>query len=61
MHNNVCVTFSTGTFKGKSEVQKAFEKNFASIKDEQYSITNLHWAFLGSESTTCLYSFNWQG
>lgn len=61
MHNDVCVTFSTGTFKGISEVQQAFENNFSAIKDEQYSITNLHWAYLGKESAVCLYSFHWQG
>ena len=61
MHDDICVTFSTGTFKGKSDVQKAFEKNFASIKDEKYSITDLYWAYIGNESAVCLYSFNWQG
>lgn len=61
MHNDVCVTFSTGTFKGKQEVQQAFENNFAAIKDEKYAISNLHWVFLGKESAVCLYSFHWQG
>jgi hypothetical protein len=61
MHEDVCVTFSSGTFKGKGEVQKAFEHNFSVIKDEEYSISNLHWAFLGRESATCLYNFYWQG
>ena len=61
MHDDVCVTFSTGTFKGKPEVQKAFENNFATIQDEKYSITHKHWAYLGTESAVCLYSFNWQG
>ena len=61
MHDHVCVTFSSGAFNGKVEVQKAFEHNFTSIKDEKYSISNLHWAFLGNESATCLYTFHWQG
>jgi len=61
MHDDVCVTFSAGTFKGKLEVQKAFEKNFVAIKEEKYSITNLYWVYLGSENAVCLYSFNWQG
>ena len=61
MHNDICVTFSSGTFKGKPAVQKAFESNFSSIKDEEYSISNLHWVFLDSKSATCLYCFHWQG
>lgn len=61
MHSDVCVTFSTGTFKGKEEVKKVFINNFSKIKDEKYSISNVHWAFLGEESAVCLYSFHWQG
>jgi ketosteroid isomerase-like protein len=61
MHDDVCVIFATGTFKGKAEVQKAFEDNFSLIEDEKYSISNLHWVFLGNESATCLYDFHWQG
>jgi ketosteroid isomerase-like protein len=61
VHDNICVTFSTGTFKGKHEVQRAFERNFATIKDEEYSISNLDWVYLGKESALCLYNFQWQG
>ena len=61
MHQDICVTFSSGTFKGKDNVRKAFEHNFAAIKDEEYSIDDLHWAFVGQESAVCLYSFQWQG
>ena len=61
MHQDICVTFSSGTFKGKEQVRKAFEHNFAAIKDEEYSIDDLHWAFVGQESAVCLYSFQWQG
>ncbi|MVF14958.1 nuclear transport factor 2 family protein [Ketobacter sp. MCCC 1A13808] len=61
LHNDVCVTFFTGTFKGKEEVHKAFENNFATIKDEKYSISNIHWACLDSVTAVCLYSFKWQG
>jgi hypothetical protein len=32
MHNDVCVTFSNGTFKGLNEVKGIFENNFASIQ-----------------------------
>ena len=61
MHEDVCVTFSSGTFKGKEEVRKVFEHNFTVIEDEEYSIENLHWAFVGEESAVCLYTYQWQG
>ena len=61
LHDTICVTFSTGTFKGKHEVQKVFEHNFAIIEEEEYSISNLHWIHLGEESAVCLYTFQWQG
>ena len=61
MHNDVCVTFSSGTFKGKTDVQKAFEQTFSIIKDEEYSISDLHWIYIGDESAICLYCFHWKG
>jgi ketosteroid isomerase-like protein len=62
VHNNACVTFSNGTVhKGKREVQIAFEKNFLLIKDEEYSITNLHWVIKSSETAVYLFDFSWSG
>lgn len=61
MHEGICVTFSTGTFKGKQEVQKVFEKNFSLIKDEVYSITDIHWACSSEDTAVCLYNFHWKG
>lgn len=51
VHAEACVTFSNGTVhKGKTEVQKAFEKNFSLIKDETYSIANVHWVMKKPET-----------
>ncbi|MEW6086378.1 MAG: nuclear transport factor 2 family protein [Chloroflexota bacterium] len=62
MHSEACVTFSNGTVhKGRGEVQKAFEKNFSLIKDETYSITNVHWVHKGKETAVYLFDFNWSG
>jgi ketosteroid isomerase-like protein len=61
MHDAICATFSTGTHRGKAEVQKAFEQNFAAIKEEEYSFDNLTWVLLGKECAVCLYTFQWQG
>ncbi|WP_108124179.1 nuclear transport factor 2 family protein [Saccharospirillum mangrovi] len=60
-HNDACVTFANGTFKGKAELRDIFEQNFLSIQDEHYSITNLHWAYQAETSAVALYEFHWEG
>lgn len=60
-HEDVCVTFSDGTFKGKMEVQKAFEKTFTLIQDEKYAMSNIHWITQTEEYAVCLYNFTWSG
>ena len=62
VHKDACVTFSNGTVhKGKRQVQKAFEANFSVIKDEQYSISNVHWVMKSAETAVYLFEFNWSG
>lgn len=61
MHEDVCVTFTNGTFKGINEVQGIFEKNFSLIKEEKYSISNVHWVAHSESQAICLYEFNWEG
>jgi len=61
MHKDVSVTFSNGTFKGLDEVKAVFESNFASIKDEEYEISDTHWPLISTTSAVCLYNFNWKG
>jgi ketosteroid isomerase-like protein len=62
IHENACVTFSTGAVhKGKSQVQKAFEKNFSSIESEKYSISNVFWVTRGTDIAAYLFDFDWAG
>ena len=62
VNENACFTFSNGTVhKGKPAVRKAFESNFSSIKDEEYSISNVHWVSKGYEMAVYLFEFNWSG
>ena len=62
VHNAACVTFSNGTVhKGKPAVRKAFESNFSIIKDEEYSITNVHWVNKSPQTAVYLFEFNWSG
>ena len=62
VHPDACVTFSNGTVhKGSSQVKAAFEKNFSSIKDEKYSITNAHWVMKTNGAAAYLFDFHWSG
>lgn len=62
VNDDACVTFSNGAVhKGKSAVKIAFEKNFSSIKDETYTITNVHWVMKGDITAVYLFDFNWSG
>ncbi|UII79419.1 nuclear transport factor 2 family protein [Flagellimonas sp. CMM7] len=59
---NVSVTFSNGTIHiGKENVQKAFEKNFSSIKNEKYAIENIKWLVKDQKYAIYLFEFNWTG
>jgi ketosteroid isomerase-like protein len=62
IHAKACVTFSTGqSFRGKDQVRQAFERNFASIQDEHYAISDLYWVFTTETYAVCIYAFQWQG
>ncbi len=61
MHDDVCVTFANGTFKGRSAVKAVFERNFSVIKNEQYSISKVFWVYKSDTTAVCLYEFNWKG
>lgn len=62
IHANACVTFSTGKVnKGIVAIKQAYEKNFSSIKNEKYSVTNVHWVTKTNETAVYLFHFHWQG
>jgi len=60
-HEDVCVTFSEGTYKGKTAVQQAFERTFKLIKDETYAIKNLYWVTKSADFSVCLFTYSWSG
>jgi len=60
--DQIAVTFSDGTVHvGKDEVQIAFEKNFASIKSEKYTIQNVKWLRKEEPFAVYLFEFYWTG
>ena len=59
---NACVTFSNGAVhKGISEIQQAYERNFALIKNEDYQMTNLHWVLKEEATAVYVFDFSWRG
>lgn len=61
IHEDACVTFSDGTFRGKAAVQAAFERTFGLIADETYTIANLHWVRKSDDYAVCQFDFGWSG
>jgi len=62
VHGDVCVTFSNGeVYKGRDKVGRAFTQNFTLIKDEDYSISNLHWVHNDGNVAVYLFDFHWTG
>lgn len=58
----VSVSFSNGTVHiGKENVQEAFEKNFALIKNEKYAVENVNWLVKDEKYAVYLFEFNWTG
>jgi len=57
-----CVTFSDGSVhRGKEKVKAAFERNFKTIKSEQYSIENIVWIKENENFAVYTFEYNWSG
>ena len=61
IHERCVATFREGTFIGKVEVESAFRKTFALIKEEKYEISNIHWVHKTDHSAVFVYTFTWSG
>lgn len=53
--------FTEDTFKGKAAAQAAFEKTFALIKDEHFSLHDITWTAVSDTVATCHYEYRWRG
>ena len=58
---NAVYWFSDGTHIGIKEIENAFTKTFNKIQDEVYSIKDVKWISLESNSAVCIYKFHWRG
>lgn len=53
--------FSDGSHRGRDAIQQAFERTWSHIRDERYTIDNVHWLDVEEHTATCIYTFHWQG
>lgn len=61
IHEQCVATFSEGTYIGKAEVEAAFRKTFALIKEEKYKISNIHWVRETENTAVFIHHFSWSG
>ncbi|MDN3612539.1 nuclear transport factor 2 family protein [Vibrio ostreicida] len=61
VHDDCVVTFSEGTHKGKEQVEAAFRKTFALIKDETYKISHIYCAIESDSVAVFSFNFDWSG
>lgn len=62
IHKNACVIFSNGeVHKGMDEIQAAYERNFALIKNEDYQVSNIHWVLKNETTAVYTFDFSWRG
>ncbi|GAA0340300.1 hypothetical protein GCM10008967_33330 [Bacillus carboniphilus] len=53
--------FSEGTYRGMDEIQHAFERNWRTVQDEVYRITDVEWLSYSESMATCIYHYYWRG
>lgn len=62
IHHEACVTFSTGeTHFGKEEIEAAYKRNFALIKNETYRISDVFWVWMARHFAVYIFDFSWSG
>lgn len=58
---NAVYWFSDGSFEGYAAIRDAFEKTWATVKNEVYRIVGVRWVVRSDTIATCIYEFRWEG
>jgi ketosteroid isomerase-like protein len=53
--------FNEGTYTGRDELRAAFERTWATIRDEDYGIEELRWLGCNERVAVCISRFRWRG
>jgi GxxExxY protein len=59
--NDAVFIFTEGTFIGHAAAKAAFEKTFALIENEIFSLHNIVWTAVTEDVAACHYVFRWKG
>jgi ketosteroid isomerase-like protein len=59
--NDAVFIFTEGTFIGHAAAKTAFEKTFALIENEVFSLHNIVWTAVTEDVAACHYEFRWKG
>lgn len=56
------VVFSDGSIHmGKEAIRSAYERNFATIKNEEYRVENVRWLTETTDIAAYMFDFHWNG
>jgi len=61
LHQNAVFWFDENEYNHPATIQAAFLAAWQYIPDEVYSIKNLRWLSVHSNSATCIYEYEWKG
>ena len=53
--------FTEGTYMGHAAAKASFEKTFALIQNEEFSLHDIAWTVVLEEVAVCRYEFRWNG
>ena len=53
--------FSSGSYRGLTAIRAAFERTWAMIQNEVYTVEDVEWLTQDDSSAVCLYTFRWRG
>ncbi|MEM6636199.1 MAG: nuclear transport factor 2 family protein [Pseudomonadota bacterium] len=60
--DDAIVIFSDGSLHaGKAAIRAAYQRNFDTIKGEEYRIENVHWLAETSDAAAYSFEFHWTG
>lgn len=61
LNENAIYMFSDETCTILHDIQRYFERAWATIEQEVYSISNVKWLYIHDTSATCVYTYHYEG
>ncbi len=53
--------FTDGSYEGLASIREAFEAAWNTVKEEVYTISNVHCVAISEAAAACVYDFSWEG